>query len=79
MGCTMSRNLLIVICIFLVIAFAIAYADLYHKWQDEKWNRIFSESLAGAYERDAEHYKQLYYDCLGQGETESSQFPTWDS
>jgi len=64
----MSRTLLIFVCIFLVIAFAVAYADLYHKWQDEKWARIFSEALAESYEQDTDHYRQLYYDCLSQDE-----------
>lgn len=63
----MSRTLLIFICIFLVIAFAVAYADLYHKWQNERVNRITLEVIAEGNAQDSEHYRQLYYDCLNHG------------
>jgi len=66
----MSRNLLIFICIFLVIAFAVAYADLYHKWQEEKAFRISAEILAELQRQDSEHYWQLYIDCKNQEEAE---------
>ena len=65
-GENMSRNLLIFICIFLAIAFAITCADLYHKWQEERTFRILVQALAEDYEQDSEHYQQLYYDCLNQ-------------
>ena len=71
----MSRNLLIVICIFLVVAFAIAYADLYHRYKVERYERVFAEALAASNELDSEHYQELYYetlskyhDCENQGE-----------
>jgi len=49
--------------VFLAIAFAVTCADLYHKWQEERNFRIVMEALAESYERDSEHYRQLYYDC----------------
>ena len=65
-GENMSRNLLIFICVFLVVAFSVAYADLYHKYKEERYLRVFSEALIESYEQDVEHYWQLYVDCLNQ-------------
>ena len=63
-GENMSRGLLIFICLFLVIAFSVAYAELYHRWQDEKWARMSAEILAESRLHDSEHYFDLYYKCV---------------
>jgi len=62
----MSRTLLVFICIVLVICFAVAYGDLYHKYQEERQIRILTEALAESRKQDSEHYWQLYIDCLNQ-------------
>jgi hypothetical protein len=60
---------LIVICIALVVVCAI----FLQKWQEERIIRIVSETLAESYQQDANHYQQLYYDCLNQ--TETAEYP----
>ena len=69
----MSRNLLIFICVFLVVAFSVAYADLYHKYKEERMFRIWVQAFSEYYEQDADHYRQLYYDCLNQDKDSSGE------
>ena len=59
----MSKSLLAVICIVMVIAFSVAYADLRHKWQEEKTFRILVQELSETYKEDIDYYRQLYHDC----------------
>jgi len=63
------RNWLIFICIALVIVCAV----FFQKWQEERITRIVSETLAESYQQDANHYQQLYYNCLNQ--TETAEYP----
>jgi hypothetical protein len=61
------RTWIYILC-FICLMLAVACGTFYQKWREERTIRILSEALAESYQQDADHYQQLYYDCLEEDE-----------
>ena len=56
------RAMYCLIAVILVLGVCLGY--LYQRWQDEKFARWTTQLESAMNQRDADHYHELYLDCL---------------